>query len=326
MNVLVVGGAGYIGSHVVAALLDADHTPIILDNLSRGHKDLVLQDVPFVEGDMSNSSLVENILVDKHIDAVMHFAAYAYVGESVHQPEEYYQNNVIHTKQLLDCMQRAHVKKLVFSSSCATYGTPVSIPMNESHPQKPINPYGRTKLIVEWMLQDYFRAYTISSVSLRYFNASGAHTRYNIGEDHTPETHLIPRCLMTLLHHFPQIEIFGNDYDTPDGTCIRDYIHVEDLASAHVLALEHLTNHIGADAYNLGIGTGFSVMEVVQTIKKITQRDLPFVIKPRREGDPSQLIADASLIQKAMSWKPRFTSLEPIIESAWQWHRVRHKK
>ncbi len=319
MKVLVLGGAGYIGSQAVRALSARGHQVWVYDNLSMGHR----QSVPsnqLIIGDLADQALLDHTLLLHQIEAVMHFAAFAYVGESVHHPDKYYQNNVVNTLHLFDALKRHHIRKIVFSSSCATYGIPATIPITEETQQHPINPYGRTKLIIEQALADYAQAYGWSYAALRYFNASGASADGSLGEDHTPETHLIPLVFHAIQGKIPYLEIFGDDYPTPDGTCIRDYIHVEDLASAHVLALEKLADRTHLKL-NLGIGQGYSVKKVIETVEKITGKKVPIRISPRRAGDPPELIAAPAKAIRELNWKPRYIDLESIIETAWRWHR-----
>jgi len=322
MAILVTGGAGYIGSHAVRALKQAGYKTLVFDNLIYGHADFVEPD-ELIEGDLEDKELLDQVFQNNSIEAVLHFAAYAYVGESVSNPSKYYHNNVGCTLNLLDTMVKYHVQHIIFSSTCATYGEPLQIPIDENHPQNPINPYGRSKLMVEQILDDYDKAYFIKSVRLRYFNAAGADPDGGIGEDHTPETHLIPLILDVAINNRPHISIFGTDYDTPDGTCIRDYIHVTDLADAHVLALKYLENGGKTDFFNLGNGNGFSVKEVIDVAKKVTGKEIAVIHDERRLGDPAELVGSAKKIQDVLGWKPRFAGLEKIIETAWQWHLSR---
>lgn len=320
MNVLVVGGAGYIGSHTVRALKDAGHKPVVFDNLVNGHTESADRlGVQLIEGDICNRADLGLAFASMPFDAVVHFAAYAYVGESVRRPEMYYANNVAGTLTLLEAMLEAHVDKIVFSSSCATYGNPQAQTLDETHPQRPINPYGRTKLISEWMLQDFDLAYGIRHVALRYFNAAGASRDGVLGEDHKVETHLIPLCLQAASGVNEKITIFGTDYDTPDGTCIRDYIHVEDLASAHVLALEYLAEGNPSVQLNVGTGKGYSVREVVHVSTAVSGHSIPVVLGSRRPGDPARLIADARRIRELFGWTPKYNDLESIVRTAWGW-------
>jgi UDP-glucose 4-epimerase len=319
MKVLVVGGAGYVGSHTVRLLLAQGHEVWVYDNLSLGHR----ESVPagrLIEGNLTDRALLMQVMRDKEIEAVMHFAAYALVGESVQHPAMYYQNNVIATFELLEAMRAVGVWRFVFSSTTATYGQPEKMPISEDTPQNPINPYGFTKLVVERALADYAHAYGFGVAALRYFNASGASSDASIGEDHDPESHLIPIVLQVALGQRPHISIFGTDYPTEDGTCIRDYIHVEDLATAHLAALQKLQPN-SVLQMNLGTGVGHSVQQVIEACRKITRHPIPAVIGPRREGDPACLIADSSKAQRELTWKPKYVSIESIVETAWKWHQ-----
>ncbi len=320
MNILVTGGAGYIGSHACKALALAGHMPVTYDNLIYGHREAVLWG-PMEEGDINDRKRLDAVISRHKPQAVMHFAAYAYVGESVENPGKYYRNNAAGALTLLEAMRDARIDQIVFSSTCATYGAPRQIPMTEDHPQHPINPYGCSKFMVEQMLKDFHAAHQIRSIALRYFNAAGADPDGEIGEDHDPETHLIPLVLDAAMGRRPHITVFGEDYDTPDGTCIRDYIHVSDLAQAHILALEKLQNASGHHAFNLGNGNGYSVKQVIDTARQVTGRDIRTIIGPRRPGDPDSLVGDATRIQKELGWQPRFPDLKDIIETAWNWHR-----
>lgn len=316
-QVLVVGGAGYIGSHMVKMLGHKGCSVTTLDDLSSGHRDAVLCG-DFVQGDMGDRAVLDEVL-SRGFDAVMHFASFIQVGESVQQPAIYYQNNVVNTLTLLDAMRAHKVDCFIFSSTAATFGEPQYVPMDEKHLQKPINPYGRTKLMVEQVLTDYEKAYGLRSVSLRYFNAAGADPKGQLGERHEPETHLIPLVLQAASGRRPHIGVFGRDYDTPDGTCIRDYVHVDDLCSAHWLALQSLVSGAGSQAYNLGNGQGFSVQEVIDTSQQVTSRPIAVVNSPRRAGDPARLVADASLIREKLGWQPRYADLATIVAHAWAW-------
>ena len=317
-RILVTGGAGYIGSHTVKQLLLRGHEVTIFDSLSAGHR----QAVPggrLVVGDLRDIDQVDHLLVVNRIEAVIHFAALALVGESVKNPAAYYTNNLVYTLNLIDRCRRNGIQKFVFSSTCATYGMPTAVPIVEGEKQCPINPYGNTKLAVELALADYAKAYPFGYCALRYFNAAGADTDGTLGEDHEPESHLIPLVLQVALGKRPHIEIFGTDYPTPDGTCIRDYIHVNDLAEAHILALDHLRP--GSQlVFNVGIGRGYSVREVIETARAITGKAIPVKEAPRRPGDPPVLVASAETIGKELGWKPKFTELRPIMETAWRWH------
>ncbi len=319
MNVLVTGGAGYIGSHVTRRLVNAGHDVWVYDNLSVGHA----QAAPagrLIVGDLLDRSKLESVLRSNCVDAVVHLAAYALVGESVVDPAKYYQNNVVGSLTLLEAMRASGVSRLVFSSTTATYGVPDQLPIRESQPQRPINPYGFTKLVVEQALADYAQAYGFAYAALRYFNAAGAAFEGDLGEDHSPETHLIPLVLKVALGQLPAIVVFGDDYPTPDGTCVRDYIHVEDLAEAHIRALERLGPGTKWEL-NLGIGRGFSVAEVIQACRRITGHAIPTKVGARRSGDPPALVADASLARQTLEWQPRVTDIGEIVETAWQWHQ-----
>jgi len=322
LTVLVVGGAGYIGSHITKMLLEEGHKAIILDNLSTGHKQLILGG-EFVLGDLGDVSLLDRIFQQYRIDAVMHFAAFSLVGESVVAPMKYYENNVVATSVLLAAMIRHKVRHFIFSSTAAVYGEPETIPMSEKHPCKPTNPYGATKLTVERMLQDYASAYDLNYTNLRYFNASGADPSGTIGEMHDPESHLIPLLLKWAKGELKEMKIFGDDYDTSDGTCIRDYVHVNDLARAHLLALEKSISDNTPSIYNLGNSTGHSVYEVLETVRKVTGQPLPVTIAPRRKGDPAVLVADSRKARTELGWRPQFEDLEEIVRTAWNWERNR---
>jgi UDP-arabinose 4-epimerase len=320
VKVLVTGGAGYIGSHACKALAQAGHEPITLDNLVYGHPWAVRWG-PLEHADLADSERLDQIF-DKHRpEAVMHFAAYAYVGESVSDPHKYYRNNVAGSLSLLSACQRHGVHQLVFSSTCATYGVPTHVPIGEDHPQNPINPYGASKQMVERMLADFGVAHGLRSVALRYFNAAGADPQAEIGEAHDPETHLIPLVLDAACGRRPNIQIYGTDYPTPDGTCIRDYIHVTDLADAHVRALDHLAAaQPGLQAFNLGNGRGFSVREIIATAERVTGKPIPIIESPRRPGDPAELVGDASRAREVLGWNPRHADIDTIIDTAWRWH------
>jgi len=326
-TILVTGGAGYIGSHTVLALKQAGYEVIVLDNLVYGHQDLVEQvlQVELIVGDIGDRSLLDNLFHTRNIAGVMHFSAYAYVGESVKEPAKYYHNNVVATLNLLEAMEAAGIHQFVFSSTCATYGIPQVIPIPEDHPQTPINPYGATKLMVERILADFDVAYNLKSVCFRYFNAAGADPHGRLGEDHSPETHLIPLVLFTALGQRESISIFGCDYDTPDGTCVRDYIHVTDLADAHVLGLEYLLKGGDSQVFNLGNGKGFSVKDVIETAKQVTGKEIKVVECDRRPGDPPMLIGSAKKATEILGWQPQYSSLEDIVTHAWQWHQKRHQ-
>ncbi|WP_041765598.1 UDP-glucose 4-epimerase GalE [[Leptolyngbya] sp. PCC 7376] len=326
-TILVSGGAGYIGSHAVLSLQQQGYKVIILDNLVYGHQDLVdsVLNVKLIVGDTGDRPLLDKIFREYSIDAVMHFAAYTYVGESVTQPDKYYRNNFIGTFTLLEAMVAAGIKSFVFSSTCATYGEPQTIPIPEDHPQNPINPYGMSKLMVEHVLKDFDKAYDFRSVMFRYFNAAGADPQGRLGEDHDPETHLIPLVLMTALGKRESISMFGTDYPTPDGTCVRDYIHVNDLADAHVLGIEYLLNGGKTDAFNLGNGNGFSVKEVIEAAREVTGKQIKAIAADRREGDPPALVGSSEKARKLLCWQPKYADLKTILTHAWQWHQKRHQ-
>jgi len=320
MAILVTGGAGYIGSVAVDDLIDAGEEVVVIDNLSRGFREAVNDAAVFYEADIGDKEIIEKICRGHDVTAVMHFSAYGYVGESVARPDIYYQNNIVQTAGLLDAIRECGVRQFVFSSTCATYGEPVQMPMDESHPQDPANPYGRTKLAVEWMLDDYDRAFGMKYVALRYFNACGGTERRC--ERHDPETHLIPLLLDAASGKREFLSVFGDDYPTPDGTAIRDYIHVSDLSQAHLLALKYLKDGGSSDAFNLGNGNGFSVLEVIEAAKAVTGIDVPYQVEGRRAGDPSRLIAKADKAASILGWKPQHTDLDSIIKSAWNWRRA----
>jgi UDP-glucose 4-epimerase len=333
-SVLVVGGAGYIGSHMTKLLVNAGLNVTVFDNLLLGHRDAVVAD-SFVQGDLLNKDDLRQVFQHNKFDVVMHFAAFAYVGESVGNPRKYYQNNVVGTLNLLDAMLDAGLDKFVFSSSCATYGIPQAIPITEDQPQNPINPYGKTKLMVEQILEDYAQAYQLNSVSLRYFNAAGCDPEGVLGERHDPETHLIPLVINEALRvqqggHPDDTElcVYGDDFDTPDGTCIRDYIHVNDLGAAHQAAMEMLIRGdiTGAEAYNLGNGQGFSVKQVIEACRRVTGIDIRYKVIERRAGDPPRLIGSAAKAQRHLGWRPGITKLDAILETAWRWFSARQKR
>ena len=315
--ILVFGGAGYIGSHTVKHLLDNGYECVVADNLIYGHKEAVDKRAEFVHADLLNPISIREVFKNHKIDAVIHFAAFTYVGESVNDPQKYYINNVVGTTNLLNVMLENGVKKIVFSSTCATYGEPQYTPIDEKHPQNPINPYGRTKLMIEQIFADYERAYGLKHIALRYFNAAGCAQDGSIGESHTPETHLIPLVLKAIKGEKEKISVFGTDYDTPDGTCIRDYIHVEDLALAHRLAVEKLDEYSGC--LNLGTGVGTSVKEIIDAAEKVSGKKCPVEYGPRRAGDPAKLYADNQKVKKILGWQPRYTNIEDIIRTAWNW-------
>jgi len=317
-TVLVVGGAGYIGSHMVWLLGQKGVETVTLDNLSSGHRDAVRHG-QFVHGDIADRLILDKVFREHRFDAVMHFASFIQVGESMQDPAKYYQNNVVNTLNLLNAMRSHGVDKFIFSSTAAIFGEPEYTPIDEAHPKRPINPYGWSKLMVEQALADYDRAYGLKSVCLRYFNAAGAHPGGLLGERHDPETHLIPLVLQAASGRRPHITVFGRDYDTPDGTCIRDYIHILDLAEAHWLALQHLQSAGESSAFNLGNGNGYSVESVIQAAKRVTGKAIPVQEGQRREGDPARLVANADKIKRQLGWQPAYASLEAIVEHAWHW-------
>ncbi len=318
-NILVTGGAGYIGSHACKALAQAGYVPVTIDNLVYGHREMVKWG-PFIEGDLANGELLRQVMRDHQIEAVMHFAAYAYVGESMEDPGKYFRNNVSNTINLLDAMVDCGVKHIVFSSTCATYGMPEHVPIDESHPQRPVNPYGESKLFIERALRWYDTAHSIRSVSLRYFNAAGADPDGETGEDHDPETHLIPLVIQTALGQREQVSIFGTDYDTPDGSAVRDYIHVADLAAAHVKAIEILPACNDSLFLNLGTGTGYSVKDVINAVERVSGRKVNTQEAPRRAGDPPLLVAQPGLAAEVLGWVPALSDLDSIVATALRWH------
>jgi len=320
VNFLICGGAGYIGSHMIKMLVEAGHHVVTFDNLSTGYRNSVKWG-EFIEGDLLSQADLHNLFSARWFDTVIHFAARSQVGESQQNPGLYYRNNVVGTMNLLDAMREHSVQNIIFSSTAATYGDPVTETISEDHPKKPVNVYGRSKLMVERLLQDYSNAYGISSVCLRYFNAAGADPDTEAGEKHEPETHLIPNIIRSLLGSGDAgLKVFGNDYNTPDGTCVRDYIHVNDLCSAHLLAADYLTSHKGAFAFNLGNGTGFSVMQVIRAVEEVTDQTVEFELQGRRAGDPAMLVADAGLAQSELGWSPQYDDISDIIQTAWGWH------
>lgn len=320
MKVLVVGGAGYIGSHMVLALHQAGHEVVTLDNLSTGHRDAVLAG-EWVLGDLADPLALEALFSGRRFEAVLHFASSIQVGESVRQPLLYYQNNVANTLNLLQAMVRHGVRRLIFSSTAALFGNPVRSRIDETHPRQPINPYGRSKWMVEQVLADADQAHGLRSICLRYFNAAGADPLARVGERHEPETHLIPLVLQAASGRRPDITVHGTDYDTPDGTCVRDYIHVADLAEAHLLALETLARKDSSDAFNLGNGNGYSVKQVIDSVRRVTGRDVTVRHGPRREGDPAVLVADSARAQALLGWHPRHADLDTIVDHAWRWEQ-----
>ncbi len=327
MTILVTGGAGYIGSHAALALKKAGYGVVVLDNLAYGHRELI-EDVVKVElivGDTNDRALLDKLFASHDITAVMHFAAYIAVGESVKEPDKYYRNNVASTLNLLEAMLSAGINKFVFSSTCAVYGMPKEIPMTEDHPHDPLSPYAASKDMVERILADFDSAMGLKSVSFRYFNASGAEPNGLLGEDHNPETHLIPLSLLTALGKREHLYIFGTDYDTPDGTAVRDYIHVNDLADAHVLGLEYLLNGGKSEVFNLGNGNGFSVKEVIETAREVTGLEISAIEQDRREGDAPILVGSSDKARRILGWQPKYADLRKIISDAWQWHQKRHQ-
>ena len=325
-TILVTGGAGYIGSHAALTLKRSGYEVVVLDNLSYGHQELIenVVRVKLVVGDTSDRALLDRLFTTHNIAAVMHFAAYIAVGESVKEPGKYYSNNVSSTLNLLEAMLAHGVNKFVFSSTCAVYGMPKEIPMTENHPHNPLSPYAASKDMVERILADFDVAFGLKSVAFRYFNASGADTSGLLGEDHHPETHLIPLALLTALKKRETLYIFGTDYDTPDGTAVRDYIHVNDLADAHVLGLKYLLSGGESDVFNLGNGNGFSVKEVIETARKVTGKNIPALESDRRAGDAPILVGSADKARKILGWNPQYADLEKIISDAWGWHQQRH--
>lgn len=325
-TILVTGGAGYIGSHASLALKRAGYRVIVLDNLSYGHRELIekVVCVELVVGDTSDRHLLDKLFATHNIAAVMHFAAYIAVGESVKEPEKYYRNNVASTLNLLEAMLAHGINKFVFSSTCAVYGMPQEIPMSENHPHSPLSPYAASKDMVERILSDLDTARGLKSVAFRYFNASGADASGTIGEDHSPETHLIPLALLTALGKRKSLYIFGTDYDTPDGTAVRDYIHVSDLADAHVLGLKYLLSGGGSQVFNLGNGNGFSVKQVIETAREVTGKDIPAIESDRRPGDAPILVGSSDKVRRILGWNPQYADLSKIIEDAWRWHQQRH--
>lgn len=320
MKILVVGGAGYIGSHMVKRLHELGCQVVILDDLSNGYRDAIVAG-EFVEGSISDSALLVQLFAGHKFDAVMHFASFIQVGESVSEPMKYYLNNLAGTLNLLNLMKKAGVNRFIFSSTAAIFGEPEYVPIDEAHRKTPVNPYGKTKLMVESALADFDAAYGLKSICLRYFNAAGADPDGHLGERHNPETHLIPLVLQVASGRRSHISVFGRNYETPDGTCIRDYIHINDLCEAHWLALQTLLKGADSRSYNLGNGKGFSVQEVIDTAKQITGKHIPVVYAEKRAGDPARLIADSSLARAMLGWEPKYTNLNSIIEHAWQWEK-----
>lgn len=320
MNILVTGGAGYIGSHCVRQLVAAGHRPVVLDSFEFGHRYAVPTDVHSYNCNITDTSLVRFVLKTEEIDAVMHFAAYTYVGESVKSPLRFYLNNVVGTLHLLDAMRDAGVNRMIFSSTCATYGIPDVVPISEDAPQAPISPYGQTKLDIENALWALNAATDFRFICFRYFNAAGASADATIGEDHTPETHLIPLAINAVLGRGEPLRIYGNDYPTPDGTCLRDYVHVDDICRAHIAALPMLNHPHMARDYNLGTGNPTSVLQVLNAISTCAGKPIPHTIAPRRPGDPHTLCANATRAQQELNWFPHYTHIQPIVETAWRWH------
>lgn len=322
MRILVVGGAGYVGSHMTRMLLEEGHEAIVVDNLSTGYRDAVPAKT-FLKADLCHRVLLDTIFSRHQFDAVMHFASCSQVGESVANPGKYYLNNVANTLNLLDAMLKRRVTRIIFSSTAAIFGEPRYVPIDELHPRNPVNPYGRSKWMVEQMLGDYERAHGLRHVCLRYFNAAGAHPSGILGERHEPETHLVPLLLQAASGRAPGIRVFGTDYDTPDGTCIRDYVHVSDLCRAHLLALEYLAGGGHSRAYNLGNGNGFSVRDVMESVSRVTHSTIAVTEAPRREGDPARLVADSTLARRELGWQPHYPDLDTIVGHAWAWERSR---
>lgn len=320
--ILVTGGAGYIGSHTVKMLLEKNYEVVIVDNLSRGHIEAIPQGVPFEKIDLLDYSNLLKSVKKYKIDAVIHFAAFTYVGESVENPEMYYRNNVMGSFNLANAVNEAGIKKFVFSSTCSIYGNPERVPISENQPSNPINPYAKTKLMIEDILDDYDTAYGIKHIALRYFNASGCSDDSSIGESHDPEPHLIPLIIYTAQGTKEKISIYGDDYDTPDGTCIRDYIHVNDLADAHIRALDYMDKTGKSDVINVGTGNGYSVKEMIDAAKRITQKEIKSEIVPRRAGDPARLVADNTKAKNVLGWTPKY-DLDGIITTAWNWYQNR---
>lgn len=320
MRILVTGGAGYIGSHAVRLFLERGHDVWVYDSLVYGHRGAVPAE-RLIVADLADVGAVDEALGRRRIEAVVHFAAFAYVGESVREPAKYYQNNLVNTLTLMEAMRRSGIGRMVFSSTCATYGVPETVPITEETPQRPINPYGEAKLAVEHALRDYAGAYGWGYAALRYFNAAGASADGTIGEDHDPETHLIPLVIDAAVGKRPYIEVYGTDYPTPDGTCVRDYIHVDDLAEAHFLALEKLQPGDGLKL-NLGVGKGYSVREVIRTVEEVTGKKVPVKEGPRRPGDPPALVSSAERARQVLGWRPRYPELRGVVETAWNWHRT----
>lgn len=324
MAILICGGAGYIGSNINKLLSQKGYNTIVFDNLVYGHRELAKWG-RLIEGDLSDTQAIDRVFEENKIDAVFHFAAYAYVGESVHEPAKYYHNNVTCTLNLLEAMRKHGCDKIIFSSTCATYGVPETVPITEDMPQNPINPYGATKLMVERIFKDYAAAYSLKFAVLRYFNAAGADPEGEIGEWHQPETHLIPLVLEAAAGARESIQVFGTDYPTPDGTCVRDYIHVYDLATAHLLALEHLNRGGQSDFFNLGNAKGTSVLEVIDAVKAVTGKDFRVDYSPRRAGDPPMLVGSSEKAASVLGWEPKYADIESIVSHAWNWYQKLNK-
>ena len=319
MSILVCGGAGYIGSHINKQLYKEGYDTVIFDNLVYGHKEAVKWG-EFVKGDLANIEDIENVFNKYKIDAVFHFAAYAYVGESVNEPEKYFYNNVVNSLNLLKVMKKHGCNKIIFSSTCATYGEPEKVPIIEDMPQNPVNPYGATKLMVERIFKDYNKAYGLNFVVLRYFNAAGADPDCELGESHNPETHIIPLVLDAAGGQREDIKVFGTDYNTPEGSCVRDYIHVSDLSSAHLLALHYLENGKPSNFFNLGNEKGTSVLEVIDSVKRVTGKEFKVTMAQRRNGDPAKLVGSSEKAKKVLGWKPKYSEIDTIVAHAWKWH------
>ena len=320
MKLLITGGTGYVGSPVVHELKKLGHELVVFDNLVYGHKKALPKDIRLIKADLLKAKVLANVLEEFGPDAVLHFAAYTYVGESVEKPEKYFRNNVIGSLNLLEAMKDFGVKKIIFSSSAAVYGQPRSIPVKEDAELSPTSPYGETKLIIEQMLRSFDVAHGIKSISLRYFNAAGADLEFGLGEDHDPECHLIPLVMKAALGKIPELKIYGDDYDTPDGTCVRDYIHIKDLAQAHILALDKLLKGGNSTVYNLGNGTGTSVNEIIEAARKVSGKKIPTKVVARRVGDPAKLIASYGKAKKELGWAPKRSDVQTIIKDAWAWH------
>lgn len=320
MKILVTGGAGYVGSHAVYGLIDKGYEVVVVDNLQTGFKEAIHNEAKFYKGDIRDSNFLDNLFQNEEIDGVIHFAANSLVGESMEKPLEYFDNNVYGTQKLLESMVRYNIKNIVFSSTAATYGEPVNIPITEDHVTNPINTYGETKRIMEKLMHWASKSYDLKYISLRYFNVAGAHSSGSIGESHNPETHLIPIILQVPLGRREFLSIFGDDYSTEDGTCIRDYIHIEDLVEAHILAIEKLINGGDSGIYNLGTGVGYSINEMLEAARKVTGHPIPSKISERRAGDPAVLVASNKLAKQELGWSPKWTKIEDIIESAWKFY------